>query len=104
MTLQKKFLQCTMLAALSLLFTASANATTIVNLDKVPHNVTLVISGKVQVISLMPYARWQSSAYPIKVQYDGYEGPALKHNGSYAIWEGGALTLQKTGKKMRGKL
>ena len=95
MTYQKKFLQCTMLASLSLFFTGSALATSIVNLDEVPHNVTLVIAGEERVISLLPYDRWQSNAYPIKVQYDGYQGPALERDGKYAIWKGGTLSLQK---------
>ncbi len=74
----------------------------IVNLDEVPHNVTLSIAGKEKVVSLLPHGRWQSNSYPIKVQYDGYQSPALDLRGSYAIWKGGTLSLQKSSRIRRG--
>jgi len=94
MTIQKKFLHCTMLAFLSPLFTGSAKATSIVNLDTVTRNVTLEIAGSETVISLVPSQRWQSRFYPIKIKYETYTTPALEQTGEYAIWRGGNIALQ----------
>lgn len=99
----KRVLHCIMLCILSLFFTGSARALTITNLDEVPHNLTLVVADETRTISLMPHKRWHSSIYPIKVQYDGYQSPALKRRGHYAIWPGGKLSLQQDRQGGRGK-
>lgn len=99
MTHSKKFLHCTMLAVLSMYFTGSmtgsASATTITNLDEVPHNITVIIGGKEQVVSLLPYGKWQSNAYPIKIKYGTYTTPALKQRASYTIWKDGYVSPQR---------
>jgi hypothetical protein len=94
MTTQKKFLHRTMLAVLCTLFTGSAQATSIVNLDNVAHEVRLEIAGSETTILLAPNQRWQSRFYPIKIKYETYTTPALERFGEYAIWRGGNIALQ----------
>lgn len=100
MTYKKKFLHCIMLAVLSPLFTVSAQATSIVNLDKVPHNVVMEIAGSDETISLYPYQIWRSNKYPIKIKYETHTSPALDHNSEYAIWGDGNITLQLNRKQL----
>lgn len=100
MRIRKSFLHCTMLLVLSTNFTTAAEATSLVNLDNVPHNVTLEVAGEEVTVSLMPYQRWSSSQYPIKVKYETYNSPALEVNGEYAIWHNGDIALQRKKKPL----
>lgn len=101
MTIQKKFLHCTMLGMLFTCYAQSANATSIVNLDKLPQKLTLEIAGSQQVVYLMPTERWESLAYPIKVKRaDGSVSPALVIDGKYALWSSG-LALHSKSRSVR---
>ena len=70
------------------------------NLDNVPHNVVLQVGGSDETVSLMPYQRWHSSAYPIKIKYETFTSPALDKDGDYAIWNDGKIALQKNKKSL----
>lgn len=100
---QKKILHCINLLLLSAFFPAifpasQAVAASIVNLDEVPQVLQVEAGGAVLKVRLMPYAKWESSAYPIRVHYeDDFVTPPLDVNGDYAIWPGGEMSLQRKG-------
>lgn len=81
--------------ALISFFSASAHAVRITNLDTIPYDLEVQLGGDdYRIISIEPNATWESFARPIYVKR-GKNAMALEEDGEYAIWKGGALTIQR---------
>lgn len=79
------------------LFAGQAHALRILNLDEIPHRVTVNNAGEVSEVTIQPGKSYYTYGPMVDISVKGQRREPMRAywNGEYAIWPGGNLTLQR---------